>query len=202
MDTGEDDLLAGVAAGSPDWAELYKHHRDAMYGTARRFLRHPTAARGGVSAEDIVQQAMSEIMARGLPRDLDSMAKVRSWFVKVVFRRAYNAVARKPGDSAPLPEPDTPGEMPSDQHAEEAIEDQLIADQAKRFLPLLSAGERRVIEEHIMAGRTQADVAAEMGVSDARIRQLRTAGLRRLRALIGVPVEEGTRMNREEGQTA
>jgi len=202
MDTGEDDLLAGIAAGTPDWAELYTRHRDAMYGTARRFLRDPATARGGLSAEDVVQQAMSEMMASGLPENLASMATVRSWFVKVVFRRADNAVKRRPADASPLPEADTPGELQSDQHVEKAVEDQIIADQAKAFLLLLSAGERQVIEQHIMAGLTQADVAAEMAVSDARVRQLRTAGLRRLRALIGVGVKEKTRMNREEGQTA
>jgi RNA polymerase sigma factor (sigma-70 family) len=185
MDPGDDDLLAGIAAGEPNWAELYKRHGDAMHNTARRFIRKENAARGGVSAEDIVQQAMSEMMGAGLPTTLASMSKVRSYFVTVVFRRAYDTVTRNPGLGTPLPEPEAPGELPADDHAQEAVEDQLLADQAKALMPLLPERERYVIEQHIMRARTQQDVGAELGVSDGRIRQLLTAGLRRLRALIG-----------------
>jgi RNA polymerase sigma factor (sigma-70 family) len=186
MVAGDDDaLLAGVSAGDPDWAELYRRHRDAMYATARRFLRTHETARGGVSAEDVVQQAMTEIMDNGLPRDIATRARLRSYFVKAAFGRAYNAVYRAAGRGVPLPERGSRGELPSEEQFEEAVEDQALADQAKALVSQLPADQGQVMTDHVMHARTQAHVAAEMGLSDGRIRQLRNDAIRGIRDQMG-----------------
>jgi RNA polymerase sigma factor (sigma-70 family) len=176
---------AGSVGSSANWAGIYEYSRHAMFGTARRFFRTSHEARGGTSDSDVVQEAMAEVMRKGLPTDIDTIERLRAFMAKVTWRRAYNASQRRSSANEPLPRPGSPDEVRDDAF-EDQIHDQIIANQAKVLVEQLPDQERHVFREHILKARTQDDVAAEMRVTDARIRQLRTAGLRRLRVLLGV----------------
>ncbi len=178
-----EEILASIAAGSPDWASVYECCRDAMFGTARRFFRTSDEARGGESDADVVQTVMLELIKNGLPADINTVKRLRSYMASATWRRAYNSSQRLQATNEPLPEPGSPEEL-RDEAFEEHLLGQIIASQAKVLADQLPDREKHVIREYILKGRTQVDVAAELGVSDARIRQLCTAGLRMIRALL------------------
>lgn len=191
-EVSDEELLASIAAGSPNWAAVYERCRHAMFGTARHFFHTSDEARGGTSDADVVQAVMVEVMEKGLPTDIDTIERLRAFIVKITWRRTHNASLRRSATHETPPEPDSRDEL-SDEIFEDRVHDQIVASQARALVEQLPDRERQVIREHILKARTQGDVASEMGVSDARIRQLRTAGLRQLRALIGDTVGETSR---------
>ncbi len=180
----DEELLASIAAGSPNWAAVYERCRHAMFGTARRFFRTSDEARRGTSDADVVQTVMAEMIKKGLPTDINSIERLRTFMVNVTWRRTHNASQRLSAANEPFPEPGSPEEL-CDEAFEDYVHDQIIASQAKVLVERLPDRERHVIREHILKGRTQNEVAADMRVSDGRIRQLCTAGLHRLRGLLG-----------------
>lgn len=191
-EVSDEELLASIADGSPNWAAVYERCRHAMFGTARHFFHTSDEARGGTSDADVVQLVMVEVMEKGLPTDIDTIERLRAFIVKITWRRAHNASLRLSATHEALPEPDSPDEL-SDETFEDRVHNQIVARQARALVEQLPDRERQVIREHILKARAQGDVASEMGVSDARIRQLRTAGLRQLRALIGETAGEASR---------
>lgn len=191
-EVSDEELLAGIAAGSPNWTAVYERCRHAMFGTARHFFHTSEEARGGTSDADVVQAVMVEVMEKGLPTDIDTIERLRAFVVKITWRRAHNASRRRSATHETLPNPGSPDEL-RDETFEDRVYDQIVASQARVLVERLPDREGLVIREHILKARAQGDVATEMGVSDARIRQLRTAGLRQLRALIGDTAGETSR---------
>lgn len=191
-DVSDEELLASIAAGSPNWAAVYERCRHAMFGTARRFLHTSDEARGGVSDADVVQAVMVEVMEKGLPTDIDTIERLRAFLLTITWRRAHNASQRRAATHETLPRPGSPDEL-SDETFEDRVHNQIVASQAIALVGQLPDREGQVIREHILKARTQGDLATEMGVSDARIRQLRTSGLRHLRALIDDTAGETSR---------
>jgi RNA polymerase sigma factor (sigma-70 family) len=182
-EVSDEKLLASIAAGSPNWTAVYERCRHAMFGTARRFFHTSDEAWGGLSATDVVQAVMVEVMEKGLPTDIDTIERLRAFLVTITWRRAHNASQRHAATHETLPRPGSPYEL-NDETFEDRVHNQILASQAIALVGQLPDREGQVIREHILKARNQGDVATEMGVSDARVRQLRTSGLRQLRALI------------------
>jgi RNA polymerase sigma factor (sigma-70 family) len=186
---GGEQLLDSIQAGAPDWKAIYELNRDPMSRTAARFIRGENSAVAGIQVADIVQQAMLEMIASGLPRDIKSLDGLRSWMVKVAWRRAYDVCNGPKSRVEALPPEGSPYELADDGGAEEAVELELLYEKAVAGLEQLNESERHVVREHVIRGRTQADVAGDLGVTDARIRQLRDSGVRRLARIVG-PLHE------------
>jgi RNA polymerase sigma factor (sigma-70 family) len=183
---GGKQLLDSIQAGAPDWKAIYELNRGPMSRTAARFIRGENSAVAGVQVADIVQQAMLEMITSGLPREMRSLDGLRSWMVKVAWRRAYDACNGPKSRVNPLPPEGSPYELADDDGAEEeAVELELLYEKAVAGLEKLNESERLVISEHVIRGRTQADVARDLGVTDARVRQLRDSGIRKLARTVG-----------------
>ncbi len=93
-----------------------------------------------------------------------------------------------PDDEVPIVESlveDDPGWLPTDA-AEHAEARELL----QRSVALLDERLRRIIEEHDLGARSLADLAVELGVSDARVSQLRGEAILALRAVFAQYYDE------------
>lgn len=191
------DPIAGIAAGSPNWTVVYARCRRPMIGTAITVFGSADTARGGRSAEDVVQDVMAATMAKGaLPASITSLEKLQSYLCVAVFRRALNAKTREAGTMAQLPEDIDPDDSVDDEFT--MVEYAIVAARAAELVDLLPEEQRTVFREHVLRGRTQQEVAQELGVSESMIRKHRDSGLRRLRSMLDIAINENT--NRMEAK--
>lgn len=158
----------------PDWAALFQKHRDAMYRVAARTLR---SAGREAEAEDVVMTAMESLMKK--PRQ-----SVKNWeamMVKATKRRALDLLKSaevKHASGAELVEHDgaLPGTLEDD--VIEAVDRQRDAAAAWDKLSILDDRHRQVVWEYIAKGRSRDEVAADLGVSPARVSQMATKALK------------------------
>lgn len=161
----------------PDWAALYQKHRDAMYRVAARTLR---GAGRAAEAEDVVMMAMESLMKKP-PRN------VKNWeamMVKATTLRALDllkSAAVKHASGTELVDHD--GAVPAtiEDDAIEAVDRQRAAANAWDKLSLLDERHRHVAWEYVAKGRSRDEVAAELGVSPARVSQMATKALKELK---------------------
>ncbi|WP_332643569.1 RNA polymerase sigma factor [Aeromicrobium sp.] len=157
-----------MSADPPDWAALYLSHRDAMYRVAASVLRGFGIAD---QADDVVQDAMVSLM--GSPP-----SEVNNWEAMMVSA-AKNRALDRVGSAAVRhagPELDPHrlgGEAPdiADDVAE-SLDRQRLAAKAWDHLGILDDRHRKVAWEYIALGRDRTEVAAELGVSPARVSQM------------------------------
>ena len=163
-----------------DWAALYQKHRDAMFGVAYEVLR----GSGRVDlAADAVQDAMVSLM-KAPPAE-----PPRSWEALLVAtskRRALDIIRSKAM---------TTGVEYSEEYApdgasldeDDALEWLEKVARARPVVARLDAQEDYVLAQYIVLDRPRGDVAGELGVTPARVSQIST----KLLAKIKAAVEEG-----------
>jgi RNA polymerase sigma-70 factor (ECF subfamily) len=148
-----------------------------MYRVAARTLR---GAGREAEAEDVVMTAMESLMKKP-PRG------VRSWeamMVKATTLRALDLLKSaevKHASAAELLDRDgaTPEVLEDD--VVEAVDRQRDAAAAWDKLAILDDRHRQVAWEYIAKGRSRDEVAAELGVSPARVSQMATKALKELK---------------------
>ncbi|QZY27785.1 RNA polymerase sigma factor [Nocardioides coralli] len=164
----------------PDWAALYQKHREAMYRVAARTLR---GAGREAEAGDVVMAAMESLM-RKPPRN------VKNWeamMVKTTARRALDLMKSaevKHSSGVELLDQDAtlPGSLEVD--IAEAVDRQRNAAAAWDKLSILDARHRQVVWEYVAKERPRDEVAAELGVSPARVSQMATKALKQLKEVL------------------
>lgn len=164
-------------APQPDWAALYLKHRAVMYRVASSTLRS-----WGLQdlVDDVVMSAMESLM-KAPP------ANVRSWeamFVTAVKRRAQDLcdsahVRRSSGST--LVDGHFPHQEDIAADVVEAIDRSRSAAIAWDALTVLDDRHRFVAQEYIAQERPRDDVARDLGVTPARVSQMRTTALTQLR---------------------
>lgn len=147
-----------------------------MYGTARAVLR-----RKGLFdlADDAVQTAMMSVMKS------PPSGEVRNWeavLVDVTKKRALDILRSAPvRRSTELTEESVArAESPAKQDETERRLDRVAA--ARAVIARLSDRERHVVTQLFVLERDRADVAAELGVTPARVSQIATKISREIRA--------------------
>lgn len=161
----------------PDWAALFQEHRDAMYRVAARTLR---VAGREADAADVVMAAMESLMKKP-PRT------VKNWeamMVKTTTRRALDLLKSavvKHSSGVGLLDHDAalPGSLEDD--IAEAVDRQRHAAAAWDKLSILDDRHRQVVWEYVAKERPRDEVAAELGVSPARVSQMATKALKQLK---------------------
>lgn len=161
----------------PDWAALYQKHRDAMYRVAARTLR---GSGREAEAGDVVMAAMESLMKRP-PQN------VKNWeamMVKTTTRRALDLLKSaevKHSSGVELLDHDAalPGNL--EQDIAEAVDRQRDAAAAWDKLSILDDRHRQVVWEYVAKERPRDEVAAELGVSPARVSQMATKALKQLK---------------------
>lgn len=173
----EESSQTGFDAAGLDFPALYEKHKDAMYGTARRLLRGDDQHR----AEDIVQEAVFSVW-RNPPKD------VRSWealFVQAVKRKVYDLWKSSAHEherlvfeeARPLDNElggDDLGLDPAEV-VEETFDRAADIAHVREALSQLTKTDSQAAHVYWQVkglGRTSGEVAAEMGISDSRVRQL------------------------------
>lgn len=167
---------AGSDGAELDIPALYNQHRDVMYRIARSMLREDGLQR----ADDVVQEVMISVLSKP-PRD------VRNWeafFVRAVQNKIYDlwksAGHRRESlvldDAVRFEHELGPDDMGSDPAVvvEEALEREEIVTRVRGALAELARTdpEGAYVYRQIKAfERTSSDLAAEMNISDSRVRQ-------------------------------
>lgn len=162
---------------SVDWAALYQKHRAAMYGVAYEVLR----GSGRVDlAADAVQEAMVSLMKKP-PTEIP-----RSWealLVATAKRRALDMIrSAAMVRGVELSEEFLPGAAPSDE--DEALERLEKIARARPVIARLDQQSHTVLAQYIVLDRPRSDVAAELGVTPARISQIATRVLTEINAAV------------------
>ncbi len=161
----------------PDWAALYRKHRDAMYRVAARNLR---GSGREAEAEDVVTNAMVSLME-------NPPQSVKNWeamMVKATRLRALDhlkSAAVRHASGTELVDDDGAVQTAIEDDVIEAVDRERAAAAAWDKLSLLDERHRRIAWEYIAKGRPRDAVAAELGVSPARVSQMATKALRELK---------------------
>ncbi|WET79037.1 sigma-70 family RNA polymerase sigma factor [Amycolatopsis sp. QT-25] len=169
-----------MSQGQPDWAALYQRHKDAMHRVAASVLR---AAGLADQANDVVSDAMTSLI-NSPPADVQNWEAV---MVTAAKRKALDllrsAAVRHAG-----PELDAEYDQVDPVDIAEDVADQVDRERARAVawdgLSVLDARHRRVVWEYIALERPRADVAAELGVSPARVSQMAKRALQELRRYV------------------
>lgn len=174
-------------AQSPDIAALYLLHRDSMHRSAASVLRGVGRAS---EASDAVQESIVSIMGSP-PKD------VRNWeafLVKVAKRKALDRLkSAEVRHSGPELTPELQERRFEPDIAEDiaaSLDRQQRAAVAWDCLAVLSDRDRKVVWEFLALERPRREIAAELGVTPARVSQIVTKALELLR----------DEMNRREGE--
>jgi RNA polymerase sigma factor (sigma-70 family) len=189
MDLDDADLRAGLAAGTPDWAAIYARFRTPMWRSAARVLGRDQSTLGN-SADSVVHDTMEALIKKtqqtlesAIPPDVDS---IEAFLRRATRNRALNVVRRaKQKEMVPLPELDDSDVLGREDDLEE-VEDGMILDQLDSQLDLLSETERAAYNGYFKQRRTQADIAAQLGVSDRWVAKLCTSAIRKLTIAAGI----------------
>lgn len=173
--------------GQPDWPALFLRHRVAMYRVAASVLRE-----GGLAdrAEDAVMDAIMSLMNSPPPG-------VREWeaiLVSAAKRRAID-ILRSASTRHAGPTLADDHDRPADSYVADDVAEYVDRQRACAVLwdklAVLDARHRTVAWECVAMGRPRAEVAAELGVTPARVSQMRTKALELLReAMEGEEVME------------
>lgn len=179
----------GVIESGPDIAALYEKHKGAMYRVARSMLRGHDEHR----AEDAVQEAVISLWQKP-PSDVDNWEAI---FVQAVKWKVYDMVKSSVRmhellvleEATPLDAELGPDDLALDPAVlvEEAHEREATAIRIRDALAELARTDPeagRVYRQVKELGRTSAEVAEEMGVSDSRVRQHVMRARKKLRDIL------------------
>ncbi len=176
--TDEDLLLAAAQGDQEAIGRLYDRHQGTMYGLAIRITNDAGLA------QDVVQEAMLGVW-RNASRFDASRAKGRTWILALVHHRAIDAVRRRRASVA-LPEPDVP--PPAALVVPDLWDDvvgRLDALAIRQALGRVPAAQREVLELAFFAGRTQQEIASQVGIPLGTVKSRVRLGLLALRAELG-----------------
>jgi RNA polymerase sigma-70 factor (ECF subfamily) len=176
--TDEDLLLAAAQGDQEAIGRLYDRHQGTMYGLAIRITNDAGLA------QDVVQEAMLGVW-RNASRFDASRAKARTWILALVHHRAIDAVRRRRA-SVTLPEPDVP--PPAALVVPDLWDDvvgRLDAVAIRQALGRVPDAQREVLELAYFAGRTQQEIARQVGIPLGTVKSRVRLGLLALRAELG-----------------
>lgn len=158
-----------MADASIDWAALYQRHRDAMFRVAKGVLR----SSGRVDlADDAVQDAMVSLMKSPpteTPRNWEAL------LVATAKRRALDMVGSAAMVKGAVLEEERASSA-SEQDMEKVLErlEKMALVRAAIAKAKLDARAHYVLAQYVVLERPRAEVAAELGVTPARVSQIAT----------------------------
>jgi RNA polymerase sigma factor (sigma-70 family) len=177
----DDDLLAGVARGDPDWGGIHRAYSKDVYAAALKVLGSSRRVVDSKDVEDIVQLTFEEAMKDGVltPETRSNVAALRN----VATRRAIDAVRR----GAKIHETDIE-ELPGDSLSTDYSVDDFVQDDFEleiqraiwRNQRRLSAQERTVFRARAVDGMTFPEIAAKLQLTPQRIGQIYRKVMRKL----------------------
>jgi RNA polymerase sigma-70 factor (ECF subfamily) len=176
--TDEDLLLAAAQGDREAIGRLYDRHQGTMYGLAMRITNDAGLA------QDVVQEAMLGVW-RNATRFDASRAKARTWILALVHHRAIDIVRRRRASVA-LPESDAspPAALVVPDIWDDVV-GRLDAVALRAALGRVPAAQREVLELAYFVGRTQQEIAGQLGIPLGTVKSRVRLGLLALRAELG-----------------
>src|SRR3954463_3261288 len=158
--TQSDERLVGLARAGHERAfeAIVERYRGALLRASRRYL--PEAR-----AEDALQQAY--IAAWSALQRGDEVRELRAWLYRIVHNTALNQLRVSGYDYAELEDSLTGPEAP-----QEEMERRAIVRQTLTGLAALPDRQRDALLRVAIEGRSQGEVARELGVTEGAVRQL------------------------------
>jgi RNA polymerase sigma factor (sigma-70 family) len=155
----DERLCALVGDGHPAaFAALVGRHRTALIQAAARIA-------GPQQAEDVVQEAL--LRAWTTLRSGTSVQHTRGWLHQIVRNTACNHIARERPATVQLPV-----ELADPQRRGAALSELLLARDLLAQIATLPERQRIALVETELGGRSRHQIAADLGLSDAAVRQL------------------------------
>lgn len=161
------------------WAAFFTENGELMLRVAGRTAGHD--ARGGSSAEDIVSEALTKLIAAGIPKG----ANARAYAITVVINAALDEIKKtKRFTDEDIDFDDKIGI----DDIEVAVDDALLAEDLRNMLGELPEREAHAIREKVMSGRHWRDVAPELGVTTVQgVGRIVNRGLEKLQKMLRFP---------------
>src|SRR5689334_9551117 len=158
--TQSDERLVALARAGHERAfeAIVERYRSALLRSARRYL--PDAR-----AEDAVQQASLSAWS-GLQRG-DDVRDLRAWLYRIVHNMALNQLRLSGYDYAELEDSLRGTDAP-----QEEMERRAVVRQTLTGLAALPERQREALLQIAIEGRSQDEVARELGVTEGAVRQL------------------------------
>jgi RNA polymerase sigma factor (sigma-70 family) len=189
-------LLASVKAGQPNYEEIFRAYRPAMYRAALAVFGSRQRLARGKQAEDAVQAAMLEVFRKELltPR----VTNILGLLVTVTTRRALEMVRPTKTKVDPTGEIAVVAGAVNDDLLE-VVEDGTAARQvllgAMGHLadPDFDDNERRVFTQIYRLGHTIPEAAKELGISEPGVRNIRKRVVSKLAHTLAIEGEAGRR---------
>jgi RNA polymerase sigma factor (sigma-70 family) len=180
----DEALLAGLTFGDPETGRAFvQRFQGRVFGLAQAILRDP------ILAEDIAQEAFVRAWRHGSSYD-PRRGTVAAWLLRITRNLAIDALRLR---RAEVMDPDVLAAVapPDVESVEEAAMISATAATVRRALRSLPEEQARALMLAAFYGRTAEEISrAEdipLGTAKTRIR----LGLRRIRAQLTTPAEEG-----------
>jgi RNA polymerase sigma factor (sigma-70 family) len=180
----DEALLAGLTFGDPETGRAFVHRfQSRVFGLALAILRDPALA------EDIAQEAFLRAWRHGPSYD-PRRGTVAAWLLRITRNLAIDALRLR---RAEVMDPDVLAAVApaDDRSVEEAAMTSATAATVRRALRTLPEEQARALMLAAFYGRTAEEIsraeAIPLGTAKTRIR----LGLRRIRAQLTTPAEEG-----------
>jgi len=157
--TQTDERLAALAERGHEraFAVLVERHRPSLARTASRLV-------GADGAEDVVQQTL--LRAWSAIQAGTSVNHVRGWLHQILRNTAFNEHARNE------PHDELPAEWGEDPGPSVGLESRLRLAAALGEMKRLPEHQRAALVQTEFGGRSRHQIAADLGVSEAAVRQL------------------------------
>jgi RNA polymerase sigma factor (sigma-70 family) len=171
----DDDLLA--ASDSESFAIFYRRHVDWVMGFLQRRTRDP----------ELAADLTSEVFAAALlarrrykPRD----GRANSWLFRIALNKLTDAQRRGWAEDRARRRLGMQPVLPDDEDLRR-IEGLGQEVEAMAYVRELPVEQRAAVTAHVIRGRSYADIASELGVSEAVTRKRVSRGLAALRMRMG-----------------
>jgi len=156
VDSGDGILVARVAAGDEEAiAEIFDRYAPFLFGLARRVIGD------GALAEDVVQEVLTTLWSH--PERFDPhRGSLRAFLGVQAHRRAVDAVRRETRRTKR--ETRLQAMTPGEESAPDATESFGAVDLVRQAIGRLPEAQRRAVELAYFEGRTQNELASDLGI--------------------------------------
>jgi RNA polymerase sigma factor (sigma-70 family) len=180
-DARDRDLVRQVRSGDEEaFRALFRRYGPLAKGLAHRVVRQPFLA------EEIVQEAFLSLWRD--PRSYqEARGTFRVWLLSTVHHRAVDVVRREEAQRRRKQE-----QQPVEAYQEDIADS--VADRidlaanrerVREALEDIPAAQRQILEMMYFAGKSQSDIARELGLPLGTVKSRTLLGMRRLRLLLG-----------------
>lgn len=185
-DGRDTDLHHRLSAGDRQaFEDLYRRYAPAAFGLAFRVTGQENLA------QEVVHDAFLALWRA--PEAFDrTRGPFRTFFLSLVHHRAVDTVRRE-DRLRRRSERMNLGPVADEDVAEEIVEEAWLADRRTQVLSALqqlSSEQRQVLESAYFHGRTQAQIAVELGIPLGTVKTRTLAAMRKLHRLLAEGVEE------------